>query len=64
VLWVVVGIVTFYPVVNIAFSFHKYLVAYEATLWGMKLYRMIPHIMSIFMYSCFTRAFYLCKKKN
>lgn len=64
VIWIVIGIVTFYPVVNIAFSFYKYLVAYDATLLGMRLYRMIPQIMSIFMYSCFTRAFYLCKKKS
>lgn len=64
VLWIVIGIVAFYPVVNIAFSFYKYLVTYDATLWGMRLYRMIPQIMSIFMYSCFTRAFYLCKKKS
>ena len=64
VLWIVIGIVTFYPVVNIAFSFYKYLVTYDATLWGMRLYRMIPQIMSIFMYSCFIRAFYLCQKKN
>lgn len=63
-LWVVIGVVTFYPVVNIAFSFYKFLVAYDAKLWGMRLYRMIPHIMSIFMYSCFARAFYLCKKKS
>ncbi len=64
VIWIVIGIVIFYPVVNIAFSFHKYLIAYDATLLGMKLYRMIPQIMSIFMYSCFIRAFYLCQKKN
>jgi hypothetical protein len=64
VIWIVIGIVAFYPVVNIAFSFYKYLVTYDATLWGMRLYRMIPQIMSIFMYSCFIRAFYLCQKKN
>lgn len=64
VIWIVIGIVTFYPVVNIAFSFYKYLAAYDATLLGMKLYQMIPQIMSIFMYSCFTRSFYLCQKRN
>ncbi|WP_276500094.1 hypothetical protein [Terrimonas pollutisoli] len=63
-IWIVIGVVTFYPVVNIAFSFYKFLLAYDAKLWGMRLYQMIPHIMSIFMYSCFTRAFYLCKKKS
>ena len=63
VLWVVIGIVTFYPVVNIAFSFYKYLVTYEATLWGMQLYRMIPQIMSIFMYSCLSAHFTYAKRE-
>ena len=63
-IWIVIGVVTFYPVVNIAFSFYKFLVAYDAKLWGLRLYRMIPHVMSIFMYSCFAYAFHLCKKKS
>lgn len=64
VLWITIGIVTFYPVVNISFALYKYLLAYQATIFGMKLYRLIPQLMSIFMYSCFIRAFYLCKRKN
>ncbi|MGZ5219149.1 MAG: hypothetical protein ACXWC7_03690 [Chitinophagaceae bacterium] len=63
-LWITIGVVTFYPVVNISFALYKYLLAYQATIFGMKLYRLIPQLMSIFMYSCFIRAFYLCKKKN
>jgi hypothetical protein len=64
VLWITIGVVAFYPVVNISFALYKYLLAYQATIFGMKLYRLIPQLMSIFMYSCFIRAFYLCKKKN
>ncbi len=64
VLWITIGIVTFYPVVNISFALYKYLLAYEATIFGMKLYQLIPQLMSIFMYSCFIRAFYLCKKES
>lgn len=64
VLWITIGVVTFYPVVNISFALYKSLLAYQATVFGMKLYRVIPQLMSIFMYSCFIRAFYLCKKKN
>jgi len=63
-LWITIGIVAFYPVVNISFAFYKHLVAYRAEIFGLKLYRIIPQLMSIFMYSCFTYAFYLCKKKN
>jgi hypothetical protein len=64
VIWITIGVVTFYPVVNISFALYKYLLAYQATIFGMKLYQLIPQLMSIFMYGCFTRAFYLCKKKN
>lgn len=64
VIWITIGVVTFYPVVNISFALYKYLLAYDATIFGKKLYQLIPQLMSIFMYSCFIRAFYLCKKKN
>jgi len=64
VIWITIGLVTFYPVVNISFALYKYLLAYDATISGMKLYRLIPQVMSIFMYVCFIRAFYLCKRKN
>ncbi len=62
-IWITVGIVIFYPVISISFTFHKYLLASNATLYGVKLYQIIPKVMSIFMYSCFSYAFYLCKKK-
>ncbi len=61
---ITVGIITFYPVVNISFAFYKYLLTYGAAIFGIPLYALIPRVMSIFMYSCFTYAFYLCKKKN
>ena len=64
VLWITIGLVAFYPVVNISFALYKYLLAYQATLFGLRLYRLIPQLMSIFMYVCFIRAFYLCSKKK
>ena len=64
VLWITIGIVSFYPVVNISFAFYKHLLAYDATLFGYRLYRIIPQLMSIFMYGCFAYAFYLCRKKK
>ena len=50
VIWITIGLVAFYPLVNISFA--------------LKLYRLIPQLMSIFMYVCFIRAFYLCHKKK
>ena len=64
VIWLTIGIIVFYPVVNISFAFYKYLVAYHATFYGLKLYRIIPQLMSIFMYGCFIYAFHLCKTRK
>lgn len=61
---ITVGVITFYPIVNITLAFYKFLLAYDASIFGIPLYQLIPRVMSIFMYSCFTYAFYLCKKKN
>ncbi len=46
VIWITIGLVAFYPVVNISFALYKYLLAYQATVFGMKLYRLIPQLMS------------------
>ncbi len=64
VLWITIGVVTFYPVVNISFALYKHLQGYRATIFGLKLYQVIPQLMSIFLYGCFAWAFYLCKRKN
>jgi hypothetical protein len=61
-LWITTGIAIFYPVVSISLTFQKYLAAEGAALYGVKLYNVIPQVMSIFMYSCFSYAFYLCRK--
>ena len=63
-IWITIGIVIFYPVISISLNFQKYLAAASANLYGLKLYQIIPQVMSIFMYSCFSYAFYLCKKIN
>jgi hypothetical protein len=62
--WITAGIVIFYPVAGISIHFQKYLAATGATFYGQKLYQIIPQVMSIFMYGCFSYAFYLCQKKN
>jgi hypothetical protein len=64
VVWITTGIAAFYPVISITASFSLYLFQHDATLFGLKLYQTIPQVMSIFMYGCFSYAFYLCRKKN
>jgi hypothetical protein len=61
-IWVTAGIAVFYPVTSISLTFQKYLANEQATLYGMRLYQLIPQVMSIFMYNCFSYAFYLCRK--
>ena len=63
VILITVGVLAFYPVINISFSFYTHLLKSDVLVFGTKLYQSIPQIMSIFMYSCFTYAFYLCRKK-
>ena len=60
--WITAGIAVFYPVVTLSVTFQDYLDTQDATLFGFKLYRVIPQVISIFMYSCFSYAFYLCRK--
>jgi len=64
VTWIATGLVIFYPIVNISFVLYKYINAIKATIFGSLLSNAMPMLMSIFMYSCFAYAFYLCKKKN
>jgi len=61
-LWITAGIAFFYPVVTTSLTFQKYLEAEHFTLYGLRIYQVIPQLMSIFMYSCFSYAFYLCRK--
>ncbi len=63
-IWITIGVVVFYPVISISFALYKYLLIYQATIFGIKIYQLIPQLMSIFMYGCFIRAFYLCRKKK
>lgn len=62
-LWITIGIVTFYPVVNISFTLYWQLQSYNnTTIGGIKIHQIIPRVMSIFMYGCFAWAFHLCRK--
>jgi len=64
VVWICIGITIFYPVLNISSTFHDKLLLLNANIFGDKIYRVVPKIMSLFMYSCFIYAFYLCKKND
>lgn len=63
-LWITIGAIIFYPVISISLGFQKYLSAMNARIGDFRIYNLIPQALSIFMYGCFSYAFYLCKKKN
>jgi hypothetical protein len=63
-IWITIGIVTFYPVVSISISLQKLLLTSGSIIKGFQLYNIIPQVMSIFMYGCFSYAFYLCQRKK
>jgi hypothetical protein len=62
--WITAGIAVFYPVVTLSVTFEDYLSVQDTKIFGFRLYNLAPQIMSIFMYSCFSHAFYLCRKRN
>jgi hypothetical protein len=63
-IWITFGLVLYYPIVNIAFGFYLYIGKYDVHLYNVKLYNIIPRVMSIFMYGFFAYAFYLCRQKK
>jgi len=62
--WITGGLVIYYSVSSITIALYRLLVAHQVTVWGAKLHNIIPQLLSIILYSCFARAFYLCKKNK
>jgi hypothetical protein len=60
-IWITTGIVIFYPVSSLSITFQDRLSG--SIIDELRLYQLIPQAMSIFMYSCFSYAFYLCRKR-
>ena len=60
-LWITIGVVVFYPVTSIVLNLQPYLRTQSATIGGVKLYNLIPRLMSVFMYGCFAYSFYICR---
>lgn len=59
--WIASGMIIFYPVTSISQLFSISL--QSSYIFGLKLYNLIAQVMSIFMYSSFSFAFYLCRKR-
>lgn len=62
VVWITAGLIIFFAVSSITIALYDSLVSYQVNIFGMKLHHIIPRVLSIILYSCFARAFYLCKE--
>ena len=62
--WISTGIVIFYPLYSITLALRKQIYLNNIRIFGLLLYQAMPQILSLFMYSCFAYAFYLCRQTN
>ena len=61
-IWIAGSSIIFYSVISIAIAFQGFLSNPKQLIFEVTPYRLIPRLMSMFMYPCFGYAFYLCKK--
>jgi hypothetical protein len=59
---VTIGVIIFYPAINVSLGLQKHLSDFNVRVGGLKLHQLIPQVLSIFMYGCFSYAFCLCRK--
>lgn len=59
---VTIGIVIFFSIVSILFNTYKFIRANELKLFGIYLDNIVPQLLSIIMYGCFSYAFIVWKQ--
>lgn len=62
--WVAFGVTLFFSGVSVVFSLHDFAMKRNLTLLGVKLYHIVPQILSLPLYLSISTAIILCKKKN
>ncbi len=62
--WVAVGVSLFFSGTSIVFSMHDFILKNDLNLFGVKLYHIVPRVLSIILYSCISIAIILCKTKT
>ena len=62
--WIAIGVSLFYSGVSIVFSLHDFIVRNNLTLFNIKLYKLVPRILSVILYLSISISIILCKKKN
>jgi hypothetical protein len=62
--WVAFGVTLFFSGVCVVFSLHDFTLKHNLTLLGVKLYHIVPQILSLPLYLSLSTAIILCKKKT
>lgn len=61
--WVAFGVALFFSGVSVVFSLHDFSMKHNLTFLGIKLYHIVPKLLSILLYLSISTAIILCKKK-
>jgi hypothetical protein len=62
--WVALGVSLFFSTTSVVFCLHDFIYRNDLNLFGVKLYKIVPRILCIILYSCISIAIILCKKKT
>lgn len=62
--WVAFGVAIFFSGVSVVFSLHDFCMKHNLSLLGVKLYNIVPQILSVLLYFSISIAIILCKKKT
>lgn len=62
--WIAVGVSLFYSGISISFSLYNFIIKHDLSLFGLKLYKLVPRVLSVILYLCISISLILCKKKN
>lgn len=62
--WVAFGVTLFFSGVSVVFSLHDFSMTHNLTFLGVKLYHIVPQILSLPLYFSISTAIILCRKKT
>lgn len=62
--WIAIGVSLFFSGTSIVFSLHRIILENNLTLFGVRLYHIIPRICCVILYLSISIAIILCKKKT
>ncbi len=62
--WIAIGVSLFFSGTSIVFCLHRFILKNNLTLFGTRLYNLVPGILSVILYLCICKAIILCKGKT